>query len=561
MRQQYTQPIPVRKSVRRDEWRGLTSVKAGVINPIAFFPLLREDRLRGRLAIQVKMAEAVSVIVNPIKVTCHAWLVPKIALPRFEGSMETLNRSYAGETLPGGGAAPAWFQKEAGPYPQGDKGHEIYDKLGLHYGVLPPTETEFNDDLVQSYNTIVNFRRTEASQALTPFNVLDKTLKPAFWDSWRFDYIKPSFDAAMMEGAVPVGIDGTAPVLGITRSGAVTVATQAGSVSANADYFTVVATASGTDQIAFGLPGGGGSSIVADLSGATGASISLANIELARQTQAFAKLRERYAGLPDEYLVDLLMQGINIPPEDFKQPVLIGRGQAVIGQQERYATDGASLDISVANGVAQLGMSINTPAVNTGGMVIVTMEIVPEQLYERVEDLAMLYPAGGSADSLPNYIRDFLDPQKVEIVPNSYVDNFHSTPDGIFGYAPLNHRWNRTFSRVGGRFKRPIPDTFVEDRTRIWAVEKADPELAEDFYICPQPFPHTVFADADADPFEVICVGTVEIVGNTVMGAGFEEDENAYEKVLAQVDQTRITSEAGTTEATVETEVIEDATE
>lgn len=36
----------------------------------------------------------------------------------------------------------------------------------------------------------------------------------------------------------------------------------------------------------------------------------------------------------------------------------------------------------------------------------------------------------------------------------------------------------------------------------------------------------------------------MEVVGNTVFGSPFEEDANAFEKVLAEVDDTRITSPA-----------------
>lgn len=546
MRGQMTTPIAVRKSVRRDEWRGLTSVRAGVINPVMFFPLLREDRLRGRLTFQVKMAEAVAVIVNPIKVSVTAYLVPKTALSRFDGSMETLNRSYMGELMPGGAAPPPWFVQDTAVATAGDddKGLEIYDKLGVHY----KSTTAIHTDLLESYNRIVNWRRANVSRALTPFSDTDHTLKPAFWDSPYFETVKPSFDAAMMEGEVPVGIDGLS--IPVMRNG----------LGADATYPDVVT----NQRYAYLGTVGQDNLLVADNGGlAVGATISLANIELARQTQAFAKLRERFSGLSDEYLVDLLMQGIRVPPEDFREPVLIGRGSAVIGQQERYATDGASLDVSVANGVAQLSMTINTPEVNPSGMVVVCMEIVPQQLHERREDGALKYVTGGNADHLPNYLRDYLDPQKVEVVPNSFADQFHSTPDGVFGYAPLNHRWNRMFSRVGGRYKRPVPDAFVEDRQRIWAVEKADPVLGADFYCCPQPFPHTVFADADADPFEVIAIGQVEIVGNTVFGSTFEEDENAYEKVLAQVDQDRISSEPSgglvESDAVVESEVTSDA--
>lgn len=60
--------------------------------------------------------------------------------------------------------------------------------------------------------------------------------------------------------------------------------------------------------------------------------------------------------------------------------------------------------------------------------------------------------------------------------------------------------------------------------------------------MCPQPFPHTVFADKDADPFEIITVGNCTVSGLTVFGTGFEEDGDHYEKIIAQVDQTRIPS-------------------
>lgn len=539
-RQIQTRALQLPRSTRRDEWRGLTSMRAGVITPIAFFPLLREDALRGSFMAQIKMEEALHTVINPIRVTMQAHLISKIALKRFEGSLETLNRSYMGQTLPGGGAAPAWNIVDPNLATQGDDdvGYPIFDKLGVHY----KSTSRIPSDLVESYWRVVNWRRASISKALPQEVETSPNLAPAFWNSWKFDHIKPSFDAAMMEGAVPVGIDGKVP-LGIYRGGPASVAAQNADILAVAEQVQIKGAGGGT--LTFDVTTGG--QAFADMSNITGASISLANIELAKQTQQWAKMRERYQGVPDEYLIDLLMQGISVPPEDFREPILIGRASAVIGQTERFATDGASLDQSVTNGVAQLMMTLNTPAVGPGGMVLVTMEIVPEQLYERIGDLALTMNASGSAEDLPNAMEDALDPQKVQVVPNKYADQFHSDPDGVFGYAPLNHGWQRSIARVGGRYKRPVPDAFVEDRQRIWSVEKTDPSLSDDFYMCPVPFPHTVFADAAADPFEVITVGNCSIRGLTVFGSGFEEDDDHYDKILAQIDQARIESVPATT--------------
>lgn len=535
-----TTPISLPRTSRRDKWRGLSSCRAGQIVPVAFFPLLREDQLRGRINVQVQMAEALHTIINPIRVRMQAYLVPKLAMARFNGSFETFNRSFSGELMPDGSASPPWDTVDGNltGLAADDVGHLVFDKLGIHY----KKSSRITSDILEAYWTIVNWRRRAVSQAIAETAITSNTLAPAFWDNIKMGHIKPSFDASMMEASVPVGIDGTVPVSGAQRIGQQgTVSAGPADVSGTASQMTVYRQGT-SDGLRFDF-GTSGAGMRVDLSQVDG-SISLANIKLAEQAQRFAELRQRYSGIPDEYLIDLLMRGIHVPPEDFREPIMLGMTDTVIGQTERYATDGASLDQSVTRGIAQMSLPLNTPVVNTGGIVMVLMEIVPEQLYERIADTAIIVnPAGTSAD-VPNAMADYLDPQKVEVVDNAYADIFHTAPTGVFGYQPLNADWQRDFARVGGRYKRPVDNAFVEDRQRIWAVEKVDPTLSSDFYLCPSPFPHTVFADANADPFEIITIADCVVRGLTQFGAGFEEDQDHYEKVMADVDAGRITSDA-----------------
>lgn len=531
-RQPYTAPAPLARSVRPDNWRGLTSGRAGVVIPLAYFPLLREDAIRGQFMAQVKMAEAVRTIINPIRIKMQAHLVSKYCLDRFNGSMETLNRSYMDEMMPNGDASPPWFVKETGF--TGDTGHQIADKLGLHYDSV---KAPLNTELTESYNQVINHRRKQVSKAL-PLRPLNGTdLARAMWPSNKLSYIKPSFDAALMEGAVP--LQGMSMVEGIGTQLAVTY-TAGGMLETGGKTTTSgVMNIGGTnmrikeDEAFPGFPG-----VYANLSRGTG-SFSLAQMRMAQDAVILAKMRDRYEGIPDEYLIDLLMRGIRVPPEDLKMPELIAEAEAVIGQTERYATDGASLDQSVTMGVASLSFNLNTPPINVGGMVLVTMEIVPEQLTERQSDWGVHWYAD-KAKWLPDAERDGPDPQKVETVANGDIDVLHSDPEGLFGYEPLNYGWRRNISRVGGRYKRPVPDAFVEDRQRIWAVEKTDPTLSTDFYLCPSPFPHTPFADQAADPFEIITMSKCDIVGLTVFGGGFEEDDDHYEKIIAKIDMEQL---------------------
>lgn len=545
-----TSPIATMQTVRPDVWRGLTSVGPGVVNPLAYIPVLREDRVRGRITVQVKSEETVKVIVNPVRVRVEAHLIPKTVLARFAGSIEVLNRSYQNEAAPVGmGETPKWFLASP-PLPAGDKGHAIFDTMGIHWrdGAV------YNTDLVESYNQLVNWQRKEVSPALPMQGLHETDLAQAMWDAWRFDHVKPSFDSKQMEGAIELSLQGTMPVEGYT-AGPANAAASAASIQGLTDRISVYGTNAAVQlEVPDAATGKGLRVNLAESSGV----MTLANLELARKTSAFAAMRDRYKGVPEEYLIDLLMAGIRLPPEQLRQPILLARSEAVIGQTERYATDGTSLDVSVANGMASVSMTINTPSVNTGGLILVTCTIVPEQLFERVADPALFYETGQITDvGTPEYLKDYLDPQKVEVVKNEYVDLRHATPDGVFGYAPLNYGWRRSYARVGGKYKRPVPDAFSEDRQRIWSIEKDNPTLSADWYLCPSPFPKSVFADTDADPYEVITVVECSIVGSTVFGPYFEEDMDSWDKVIAQVDQSRISSEPAGTLVADEAEVVE----
>jgi hypothetical protein len=524
-------------------------MKAGQIYPVAFFPLLREDSARGRIALQVRMSEALHTIINPIKVRASVYLVPKSAMVRFNGSMETVDRSYMNEPMPDGSAPPPWKVVDPRIADTVDgSGHGIFDVLGVHY----KNTDRLDGDVTESYNCIVNWRRAAVSAALPKNTLTDHRLAPAFWNAWKFQYIKPSFDAAMMEGAVPVSyVDpGYAAVRGFGISTTNPPANKTARVSDGEtwgpapgwDIKPGTAVAGEAGAVIFEDPDSLlNPAIYADLRSAGGV-ISLADIRMAEKMQSFAKKREQYQGIPSEYLIEMLMRGLRIPPYQLMEPILIGLQETTIGQTERYATDGASLETSVTNGVAQLSLPINTPAIEPGGLIMVLMEIVPEQLYERMNDDYLEVNANGDRADEPDFLVDFNDPQKVQAVTNRRSDILHGSPNQIFGYEPLNFEWQRNFARVGGKYRRPFDDAFVEDRQRIWAVEKTDPTLSDDFYLCPQPFPHTVFADALADPFEVIVVGSVTMTGLTHFGGAFEEDGDHYEKLMAQMDAERLES-------------------
>ena len=534
-----TAPIQVQRSTRRDRGRVLTSADAGKVLPLKYIPMLREDAVkRGRVRVNIEMMETAELLMNGIRVDVMAHYVPMLAFERFNGSMQELNSSYKGEPGIGGSVVP-YFEKNKFYKPSTDTVNILsstsalvldttnidnagmdtfYRTMGIH-----TQASDFNTTVVESYNAIVNHRRKARSASLPLRNPFDHRFAEAFW-SMDNNHIVSDFDQKLIDGEVAMkALTFQAPV----RVEDQRTASAQTSVGIGTDGTTLQALLNGAQDIYAELTAGGN------------ATMSLADIEQAKKTAAFAKLRSMYDGIDDEHIIDMLMEGIRVPEEAMKQPILLAKQSTMIGYNQRYATDAANLDTSVTNGFATVDLSIRTPQMNTGGVIMITAEIVPEQMWERKKDY-FLYET--NADNLPNYLRDVLDPEQVSVVKNDHLDVNHSTPNGTFGYAPLNHEWMlRDLVNVGGKYYRPANDAFDEDRAKIWTVETTDPVLNEDFYLV-SGLHKKVFSDQVADAFEITCISDVEITGNTVFGERLLETDatSDYEAITDLVDSARI---------------------
>ena len=551
-----SQPIAVPRTMRRQSARGITSLPAGRMVPIAAFPLLREDAVRsGRMRFSFEAMETAEILMNAINVDVKAYLVPTLAFERFNGSMDQLNLSYSGKPPMEGEAVVPYIETAA----FGAHGaNAVYKYLGLH----GRPDQLVNTAYLEAYNAIWNFRAKNRSEDLYSLNQrtrLQSDLAPAFWSHDMFRHIVPDFDQAAIDGAVKLDlVSARIPVSGLgvrtdalqtgTGNDARTYRDSAGNlVSADAAnkwtrFGTQATNPPTTDQslnsmiaVKMDPDNPGFPEIFAELADA-GVSISLSNFELAKKTQAFAKLRQQY-NAHDDWIINLLMDGITIPDQALKQPMLLGEKRTIFGMSKRYASDSGNLTESVVNGATFLDMSVQCPRIGVGGVVMIVAEITPDQLFERQADPFLHL---GSVEELPEYLRDTLDPEKVEVVKNERIDIDHDTPDATFGYEPLNARWNINAPRVGGRFYRPEVDAgFDEDRQRIWAVETQNPRLSTDFYICTNM--HTKpFVVTNQDPFEVVTQGEVFIEGNTVFGGHLIEATDDYEKVLALAPTERV---------------------
>lgn len=546
MARQSTTPVSFSRSIRKDRAVTMSSGRAGVVVPCGYIPLLPGDGAAGRVGIDVQLQEMPKPLLNAVSANFQAWFVPKSAHPRFAGRDELMH-AITGDTIKALGQSdrspPPYFGTLQSTAKDTYASSVFVKALGLHINVgdgLP-----INTDLVDAFNLIWNFRAAAHSSRLARRKyasedvALASTLPPAFWPSSRLSRVVPDYERALVVGSLDLDVvAGRLPVSGITFQqssfAAGTGAQRQTTGLPDLDGADVALTTSNTAIKKLGSGIAAVPDVWAEMSGQS-VGITLADIDKARTTQAFAKLRTAYAGNDatgfdnDDTIVALLMQGIGVPEDQFKRPWLLDSKRVPVGFAQRFATDAANLDASVSRGRASAMLSLNVPVNDVGGVIIITCEVLPERVDERMSDEWVYCVA---PDDLPNALRDVQRVEPVDLVLNRRIDVKHTTPLGLYGYEPMNDKWNRDFTRLGGDFYMATPGGgWTENRSNIWQTEIVNPTFSATHYLAPSPFPHDVFADQNGSAFEFVCRHEVSINGLTQIGDVLAENNDDYEAV------------------------------
>lgn len=547
-----TQPLIVPRTLRNHEIMVGTTMPAGKLVPIAFVGLLREEAVRRTVVrLSFEQYETAELLMNGVNVEVMAHFVPHLALDRFHGSFDAFNRSWGGLPVAGSETVIPYFETHAMPAPGTAP---IFQYAGLHekQGVL------VNSAFRESYNQVVNHLYRNKSLDLEMRELDDMTLAACLWHHDKFRHMVPNFDQSLIFGDVPLQFNSDsgalhAPVKGIgINTGATPVfstatnfretgasGTQSKSLYTN-NTDNVARIANDPDNPGFPKIYADVSQVLADLA-TDGLRLSLANIEAARNTATFARLRKQFNGLDDGNIIDLLMSGHHIPDQYLKQPALIARSMTQFGQAKRYSTTAGEMTESVVNGATYIDLPISLPRQMTGGLIVITASVTPEQLFERQQEP---FFALTSTAQLPEYVEDSLDPEKVQIVKNKRIDVDHDQAEDTFAYEPLNAEFNVRIPHIGGDFYRPqVDEEFDENRNRFWAVETENPTFSEDFLVATN-MNTKPFVDQVGDTHEAVARGMLVIEGNTVFGPPLLEGNDDYDIIADKVDYTRLDQEA-----------------
>jgi len=541
---QNSKPVNYDMTRRMDNASILTSGKAGVVIPVTFIPLLRGDSASGRISFDLELAEMPKPIENAVIARFQVWNVPRPALPAFSG-LDEYTHAWHGEDITALGSSPRTPPELYTVTDPADvsvlENSEFFRSLGLSL----ESNRAINVDYIDAYNLVHNFRLAAHSSKMTrndyyiegPTAALE--LKPAFWPRNRMHNIVPDYEQALVTGALDLDfIAGSIPIsgLGVLPGsggwvGAKTVNESDGTsenyAGAHSTQSTNVFIRENPDNALF-------PAIYAEMAGET-VLTSLADIDKARTTNAFAKAMAAYAGTNysgfnnDDVIVSEMMQGFAVPEALFNRPWLVDSKTSVFGMTERHATDAANLADSVSVGRAQATLSVNLPKQDHGSICFATVEVMPERLYERQRD-EYLYVQ--TPDDMPNQLRDVQRVEPVDTVDNGRVDVKHTAPLGVFGYEPMNAKWKRERTTLGGEFRQLTPGTpNTTARTAIWQADYVDPVFTSDHWLCPFPFPQDVFSVPANDIVNIGVTQQIVITGLTQYGDDLVEDNNEHKTV------------------------------
>ena len=538
MARQSSTPVQFQRSTRNENRQGMSSGFAGKTQLVSYGHLLRGESASGRVGIDVNLAEMPRPLLNAVTLNVQAWFVPTSAHPRFSGYDEFMN-SYHGEQI------RALNQPDRDPPPFFDTvaasnvaSSELFVGMGLHLAV--PT---INTEMIDAFVLVNNFRRAAHSTRipLWPYASEDiaaaTSYPPAFWPSGKRAHMVPDYERALVVGDLGFDIQsGIVPVRNLYGGPSDAMTSSTPFKINNSDP------AISNDQ-ARGLfynRDAGDPRVYADMANIR-VNTTLADLDKARTTQTFAKLRAAYAGndptgyVNDDVIVAELMQGFSVPSEMFSRPWLLDQTTVPFGMVERHASYGPNLDASVSQGGASATLSINVPRQETGGTIIVLIEVLPERLDEAQHDEAL---AITNVSELPDALRDVQRIEPVDIVKARRIDARHTNPDAAYGFEPMNKVWDRDFTFLGGSFYQPDPsEPFSEQRSAIWQVNVVDPLFTDDHWIVPDDFPQDVFAIPTQPAYELTVNQRIAVSGLTQFGDVLSENQDDYDAVTSENDQ------------------------
>ncbi len=230
--------------------------------------------------------------------------------------------------------------------------------------------------------------------------------------------------------------------------------------------------------------------VFADLEGYKTGNVSLSDFYNAEQedklTRYFEQILKKYPEEGEEMILRMV-HGLNVDSGD--QPFTVYDRTIKLLDDERYATDGESLDVSQTDHMGKVEFTIPIGRTELGGKVITFVQVTPDEVIDGQPHPTMSKPRG--------LINHAAEDQKLDPVPVTVrdmdVDALPADEDTILFYTG-NNELKRHYVQYG--LSRNLDPNTVDNQNRMWHYQVPSSVTPENvFYPLEADFEQTPFQD------------------------------------------------------------------
>lgn len=423
------------RSARR-EYRNITSrIRGGELHPVKAHRVMGNESGLLKETIFFDFDPVAGRIITPVNCQMVAVFAPLQALDLLANPDEPL-----------AGSADSVRQKLLSGVPV--LGLEEENEISKACGVTPRSinGTKMVSEAVRlAHNVCVNFLRRRKYVSAKQVLADSTAITPALIGDTILDRMNAVLDPEdRINGAV--SFEGTAPV----------VTNYTATDGRNPQAFQ--------GELKFLNSGNPVGDIYADLGG-VGANISLTDFYQAERMDALVREARRMVENNPEYGEQMVAEwahGLSVDPG--KQPFVMYSRSMDANKLERLATDGANLDESQTDMIAEMTMTVPIPRTEFGGMIIVFAVIKPDETLS-----SQPHPTLTEEWVPMNHVADELAIDPVPITFRELDADVAQADEGTVAFYMGNNHLYKNYINYG--YSRELDRSTVARKTAVWQLE------------------------------------------------------------------------------------------